>query len=196
MKSSTKFTLVMLALSLAVPAAARAESSTVSGGANLSTTAHVDFSIIIPRVLFLRIGALGAGIDAIVFTVPAANVGNGTPVAGTGGDLTLGQVTAVVQANGNANVQLKADATGALTNASGDTINYSQINTASNNGSLPAPVLNNATSGTITVNAVGKIVNQSAVWTYSYLNSAVVPAGTYGSTVALNGRITYTATLP
>jgi len=123
-------------------------------------------------------------------------VGNATPIAGTGGDLTAGQVTATVQANSSGTVSLTATATGALSNGAGDSINYSQITTASNNPSFLAPVLANGVSGTITVPPVSKLVNQSAVWTYSYANAAVVPAGTYGGVNTNNGRVTYTASVP
>ncbi len=39
------------------------------------------------------------------------------------------------------------------------------------------------------------VVNQSAAWTYSYANSVVVPAGTYGGVGVNNGRVTYTASV-
>jgi hypothetical protein len=196
MKYSTQLKSLAFALSLAVPFAVQAESSVATGGGALSTSAHVDFSIVIPKVLFLRVGALGAGVDSIVFTVPAASVGNAIPIAGTGGDLTAGQVTATVQANSNGTVSLTALATGALSDGAGDTINYSQITTASNNPSFLAPVLTNGLSGAITVPPVSKLVNQTAVWTYSYANGFVVPAGTYGGVNTNNGRVTYTASVP
>jgi hypothetical protein len=85
--------------------------------------------------------------------------------------------------------------------APGDTIDWSQITTAATSlgggGTvLPAPVLATGTSGTVTLTPVGRIVSQDARWTYSYANSAVVPAGTYGGiSPASNGRVTYTATL-
>jgi hypothetical protein len=43
--------------------------------------------------------------------------------------------------------------------------------------------------------AGGRVVNQAAVWTYTYLNDGIVPAGTYGGVNAQNGRVTYTATM-
>jgi hypothetical protein len=198
MKTPIRVAGLALATTLILPTAVQAESSvaTTLVNAPLSTSAHVDFSIVIPKILFLRVGAAGAGIDSIVFTVPAASVGNGTGIAGTGGDLTGGQVTAIVQANSNGTVTLNATATGALLDAAGDTINYSQITTASNNPSFLAPVLANGVSGNITVTPVGKVVNQSAVWTYTYSNSAVVPAGTYGGVNTNNGRVQYTASVP
>jgi hypothetical protein len=195
MKSSTKLNSLALALALAIPLVAQAESTVQTGAGALTANAHVDFSIVIPKILALRVGTAGAGIDSIVFTVPAASVGNATPIAGTGGDLTGGVVTAIVQAN-SGTVTLNAQATGTLSNGAGDTISHSQITTASNNPNLPAPVLNDATSANVTLTPTAKLVNQSAQWTYSYSNSAVVPAGTYGGVNVNNGRVTYQATMP
>ena len=199
MKVSTRLNSLAVALALAIPLAAQAESNVQTGAGALTTTARVDFSVVIPKILFLRVGSAGAGIDAIVFTVPAASVGNATPIAGTGGDLTGGVVTAVVQAN-SGTVTLNATATGALSDGAGDSINYTQIvTTAATNTTatiLAAPVLANGTSGNITLTPVSKIVNQDAKWTYTYSNSAVVPAGTYGGVNTNNSRVTYTVTMP
>ena len=195
MKSSTKLNSLALALALTIPLGAQAESTVQTGAGALTANARVDFSIVIPKILFLRVGSAGVGIDSIVFTVPAASVGNATPIAGTGGDLTGGVVTAIVQAN-SGTVTLNAQATGALSNGAGDSINYTQITTASNNPNLPAPVLSNATSANVTLTPAAKLVNQRAQWTYSYSNSAVVPAGTYGGVGVNNGRVTYQATMP
>jgi len=200
MKSSTKLNSLALALALAIPLAAQAESTVQTGAGALTANARVDFSIVIPKILFLRVGTAGAGIDLITFTVPSGSVGNSTPISGTGGDLTGGVVTAVVQAN-SGTVTLNAQATGALSDgAAGDTISYSQIvTTAATNTTatiLQAPVLANGTSANITLTPVSKIVNQDAKWTYTYSNTAVVPAGTYGGINTNNGRITYQATMP
>ncbi|HUI98635.1 MAG TPA: hypothetical protein VLY46_00285, partial [Usitatibacter sp.] len=75
-------------LSAALPA--NAESTTVTGAGALSTTAHLDFSIVIPRFLSFRVGTTGATIDQITFSPSAAALGNSTPVAGTGGDAAGG----------------------------------------------------------------------------------------------------------
>ncbi len=45
-----------------------------------------------------------------------------------------------------------------------------------------------------TLTATNRLVRVEGKWTYSYLNSALPAAGTYGGTVAKNGRVTYTAT--
>src|SRR3546814_12911547 len=85
--------------------AANAESQYVDGSG--SASADLDFQIIIPRILFLRVGtgtdfADNGAIDLISFNVPGASLGNGTSVAATAtsGDLGNGAVTARVLGNG------------------------------------------------------------------------------------------------
>jgi|APFre7841882630_1041343.scaffolds.fasta_scaffold11610_3 hypothetical protein len=200
----------VLALGLALIAAglsgvARAESSFQTGAGALTATARVDFRITIPKILFLQVGtgtlyANNVAVDLIDFVVPAASIGNGTPVAATAGSGNLGNgtVTAIVRGNGG-NIGLTSVATGALSNGA-DSINFSEITTtaaALTTGTiLTPPTLANGTSGSVTLTAVGKVVNQDAQWTYKYANSAIVPSGTYGGVNTNNGRVTYTATLP
>jgi hypothetical protein len=127
-------------------------------------------------------------------------VGNGTAVAGTGGDLTGGVETAAIVSN-SGNVTLNATASGALGDGAGDTIPFTQITTAattlSSGTALPAPVLTNGTSSNVVLTAPAtKLIVQDAKWTYSYANAANVPAGTYGGVNVNNSRVTYTATMP
>lgn len=195
-----------LAAAIAAPLAVHAESNFVTGSGALNATARVDFRITIPKVLFLQVGtgsllADNPAINLIDFVVPAANVGDGNPVAATAGsgDLGTGAVTAMVRGNGG-NVTLAASTAGALGNGAGDSINWNQITTvaaALTTGTvLPALALPNGASVNTVLNAVGGVVNQDARWTYSYNNTAVVPAGTYGGVNVNNGRVTYTASLP
>jgi hypothetical protein len=186
---------VALAAMLAAPIGANAESTFQTGAGALSTSARVDFQITIPRFLSLRVGTAGAPVDLVNFTVPAANVGNATPVAGTGGDLGAGSVTASVLGNGG-NVTLQATTAGPIGNGSAGTIDWSQITTASSNPSLPAPVLANGASAGVAVAAANGVVNQAATWTYSFANSDVIEAGTYGGVNTNNSRVTYTASVP
>ena len=200
-----------LALSIAVmaavlPGAANAESNFQTGAGALNATARVDFQITIPKILFLQVGTgalytTTATVNLIDFTVPAANVGNGTAVnaSAAAGDLGNGVVTAVVRGN-NGNITLNATSVGAIGNGAGDSIAWSQITTtaaALTTGTvLTPPVLANGASANVTLTAVAKVVNQDARWTYQYANSAVVPSGTYGGVNVNNSRVTYTAALP
>jgi len=189
--------LLTAGIALALAGTAQAESNFVNGTGTLTTNARVDFQVTIPKFLSLRVGSANTTIDLVNFAVTATDVGSGTDVAGTGGDLGTGTVTARVTGN-NGDVTLSATTLGALTNATGDTIPWTQISTASNAAGLPAPTLVNGAGTAVTVPgnlAGGRVVNQAAVWTYTYLNDDIVPAGTYGGVNAQNGRVTYTATM-
>jgi hypothetical protein len=183
-----------LVAALVAPFAANAESNFATGTGPLSATARVDFQINIPKFVSLRVGAAGATINLVTFTVPGAAVGNSVAVAGTGGDLGSGAVTATVLGNGGT-VTLGASTPGPLSNGAGGTINWSEVTTTSSNGALPAPVLANGASAPVTLAAVAGVVGQVATWTYSYANTQTVEAGTYGGVNVNNGRVTYTASV-
>jgi len=168
----------------------------VSGAGTLTRTARVDFQITIPRFLRFRVGAPGATIDLIQFAPTADEVGTGISNPATaGGDAGVGQVTVQVRSNAG-QINITATAAGLLTSGS-NTISYAEITTATSAGVIPAPALTNGLSAPapVTLNS-GGVTNQNAVWTYAYANTNVPEAGTYGGTVALNGRITYTASSP
>jgi hypothetical protein len=200
-----KVSAAALGAALLAPLAANAESSFVTGAGALTATARVDFTIVIPKVLFLQVGtgtlnANNATINLITFNVPAANVGDGTVIAATAGsgDVGNGTVSARVRGNGG-NVTLSAATLGAINNGAGDTINWTEITTTpaawTTGTTLAAPPLTNGTTN-ITLTAVNKVVNQDARWTYAYANTNVVPPGTYGGVNVNNGRVTYTASVP
>ena len=212
MKTSIALKSLLGAGALTLPLLAFAESNVQTGAATATpgATAHVDFSIVIPKILYLRVGSgsaytTGAAtslatVDLITFSPAAGTVGNGVPVAGTGGDLSGGVETAAIVSN-SGNVTLNATATGALSDGSGDTIPFTQITTATSAltsaTQLPAPTLTNATSSNVVLTApTSKVIVQDAKWTYSFANATNVPAGTYGGVNVNNGRVTYTATMP
>jgi len=197
---------------LTLPLMANAASTFTSGTGTISAAATVNFTVVIPQFLYLRVGAGSAyaatpavlstvaTTDLITFSPAVGTVGNGTAVAGTGGDLNGGVETAAIVSNFG-NVTLVATATGALSDGAGDSIPFTQITTAStqltSTTPLPAPVLSNGTSSTVTLTAPAtKIITQDAKWTFSYANTVTAPSGTYGGTGALNGTVTYTATMP
>lgn len=201
---------------IASPILGQADSVTVSSAATGSTASgRLDVSITVPAVLYLRIGtgsAVAAAnnptIDALTFTVPAANIGDGTVIsaAAGNGDQGNGAVTVRVFSNVGTNVSLNSNVAGQLKSPAGDTIPWSQIAVASaalpvpSSGYTNGPITHPAFSATAgngtatTLTAVGKLLRVEGRWTFSYSNTSVVPAGTYGSTVANFGRVTYTAT--
>lgn len=188
---------------LSVPMFVHAESAVNTGaGTPLTASARLDFSVVVPKFVSLRIGAAGAGITAITFTVPGQNVGDGTAAAVVGGDLGAGVVTAAVRGN-NGNITLTSNTSGAMNDGNAaETLSFTQITTATalntSATALAAPPLGDGPAGvgSVTVTATNKIVDSDARWTYSYLNTVLPPAGTYGGVNANNGRVTYTASMP
>jgi len=198
------------AAAIGTPMLANADSSTQSGAGALTTSAHLDFRVTIPKVLFLRVGAGGlfgaadnTTVNLIDFTVPFANVGDGTSIAATAasGDLGNGAVTALLRSNAGV-VTLTANTTGALTNTTADTIPWSEIAIA--NSALVTPAFANTfphlaalpltgASANFAPAPVAKVTNVGSTWTFSYKNTNTVPAGVYGPTA--NGRVTYTASV-
>ena len=215
MKTSIALKVLLGAGALTLPLMASAESNFQTGAATNSpgATAHVDFSIVIPKILYLRVGTgssytTGAltsvnTVDLITFSPAAGTVGNGTPVAGTGGDLTGGVETAAIVSNsGSVTLVATNSATGLSDGAATpDFIPFSQITTAAttlpSGTALPAPILSatGTSVGVVLTAPPTKLISQDAKWTYSFANSASVPAGNYGG-VANSGRVTYTATMP
>jgi hypothetical protein len=184
-----------LALALAAPLLASAESQLVTSG---NAVARLDFRVVIPRVLFLAVGAGSAGlvnnaaIDTLTFDYTA------TPGAVGSGTASAGQTVDVRVRGNNGQVTLTAATTGALTNAASpaDTIPWSQIASTSNLPELPSPVIPATGTGAasnVTLSSGTRVTSRDAVWTFSYLNTNVVAPGTYGTT---NGRVTYTAAMP
>ncbi|MBC7751669.1 MAG: hypothetical protein H7Z73_08100, partial [Candidatus Saccharibacteria bacterium] len=72
----------VLVIGGAVLSNANANSDFQTGTAGLTATTNLDFQIIIPKFISFQVGSAAATIDMLTFTVPAANVGNATAVAG------------------------------------------------------------------------------------------------------------------
>jgi hypothetical protein len=208
MKASNLILKSAIALAVAVPMVASAESAFTTGaGTPITASAKLDFQITIPKVLFLQVGtgtnmAANAAVNQIAFTVPGANVGDASVISATAGsgDLGNGQVTAKVIGN-NGNITFTSTTIGALGNGAGDTISYGQIGTAAATLTsatvLAHPALADAATTSVTLTpASGKVISRDAKWTYTYLNANVVAPGTYGGVNANNSRVTYTASMP
>lgn len=168
----------------------------------LNVNARLNFRVVYPRFLSFRVGTTGAAVNLLDFTVPAAQVGSGTPIAGTGGDAGPSGVNVQVVGNNGQVTITPTNNSGGLgigTGAPADgRINYNQIGTATSVPQLPAPVLANAGGAAVTPTLNSALVTQrTAVWTFSYLNQTIPSAGTYGGAGGANGgRVTYTATMP
>ena len=207
MKTSIVLKGLLGTAALTLPLIASAASTFTSGAGTLNATATVNFTVVIPQFLYLRVGtgsAYATGTlatqnttDLITFSPAVGAVGNGTAVAGVGGDLAGGIETAAILGNGG-NVTLVAGVTGALSDGAGDSISFTQITTAAAANAeatlLAAPPLTDTTSSE-TVPATNKIVKADAKWTFSYSNTVTPAAGTYGGSAGNNGIVTYTATM-
>ena len=197
MKFKTVMTTTILATAMAIPQVVMSEVSQQQGGGSLSAPVNLDFQVVIPGFLDFQVGALGSTIDLISFNVPIANIGDGTDIAGTGGDLGSGTVTVDVMSNkGQVTITEDNNSGGAGLTDGTDFISYTEILTATNNVSLPFPVLSNAGGNTSLPALTGKVTNEAAIWTYTYDNTAVYPPGTYGAGGGGGGRVTYTAATP
>lgn len=205
---------------LCLPGVALAE-ATVTDPASTGSTAqaHLFVTVEVPAVLSLRVGTGGAvntanpTVDSLVFAVPAGSVGSGTPVAArvTDGDLGSGSVTVRVYSNFGTSVNLSSAVDGPLTSSTvpGNTISWSEISVASAalasassgfiNAAIAHPPFNTAAAGGSSASptilaAVSQLVRYEGQWTYGYANANTIPFGSYGGTIALKGRVTYTAT--
>ena len=184
---------------LATSGSALAASNSCTGSPCTTPGVPLDFQIIIPQFVRLRIGA-PASTDSIVFdmTTTPDLVGDGSTVIGTGGDVGAGEVNVRVMAN-DAALSVRVDA---ATSGGGsgidcvgpgscapltDFINWDEIDVTPNGCTVTPPALNNAGSGTANYPAAAP-VKENCTWTYTYLNTTVPFDGTYA------GTVTYTAT--
>ncbi|MGJ3699949.1 hypothetical protein [Variovorax sp. AFSI2.2] len=214
-----KLLLIAAVAATLAPFASQAESNfvTASGSSTPSASAKLDFKIVVPKVLFLQVGtgssmADNTTVDKLTFTVPASDIGNSVAVAGTGGDLSAGAVTVRVLGN-SGNVTLSNITAGQLSNGvSGDpTVPWTDITVTAGalatttsgytNAAIAHPPFNNGATGgasatATTLTASAGLVRREGSWTFAYANTSVMPAGTYGDTIANKGQVTYTATAP
>ena len=179
-------------------------------GPPYSVQVELEYEIIIPRVLYFRVGSAGNTVDTVEFDVgqslgtgnnmvlstPGLPLGNGAPIAATsnnpGGP---GVIPVEVKANvGNVSIQATVSNAQGLQGDNGQFLNYNQIRTVSSDStSFPAPVLANASIAPVVIAPSGfggHVTIRTANWTYSYLNQTTPAAGTY------TGTVTYTATAP
>jgi hypothetical protein len=195
-------TAILMALGLGSQPVTLHAADGTDNAAPFTLTRNLNFRINYPRFLRFRVGATGAVINQITFTVPANQVGLGTPIAGTGGEAGGGSAATVQVVANNGQVTITAtNNSGGLGLGNGvvadPRINYNQISTSTSDGNLPAPALTNAggTTSLPVLTTAPYVTNRTATWTFAYVNSTVPAPGTYG-TSARGGRVTFTATMP
>lgn len=173
---------------------AHAESDFQTGAGALNANARLDFRVVVPKFIRFQVGSAGATVDLVEFSVPAANVGDGTDIARTNG----GAVPVLLQSN-NGNVSLTGTTLGQLNNGAGENISFAEILSTSSDPNLNVPTLvDGGTSAAVTVtpNVGARVVNRTANWSFAYSNTNFVGSGSYGGVNVNNGRVTYTASLP
>jgi hypothetical protein len=181
-----------------------------------TASASLDYRVVIPRVLYIRIGngvaGTGGTVNLMDMSPAAANVGDGTAVAATGGDQGPAGVTVRIYGNGNTPITLNSATTGQLSTGvvGAPTLPWTDITVTPaalaattagfTNGAITHPAFNNAAAGgagTATVlNPVGGSVRQEGRWDIAYANTGLPAAGTYGGANINNGRVTYTVSMP
>ncbi len=184
----------LLCLAMAAVMPAHAESDFQTGAGTLNANARLDFRVVIPKFIRFQVGTAGGTIDLVEFSVPAANVGDGTDVARTNG----GAVPVLLQSN-NGNVSLTGTTLGQLNNGAGENISFAEILSTSSDPNLNVPTLiDGGTSAAITVtpNVGTRVVDRTANWSFAYSNTNFVGAGSYGGVNVNNSRVAYTASLP
>jgi hypothetical protein len=207
-----------LALLLSAPLLCFADSNTVSNAVSGSTAVgHLDFTVTVPAILFMRVGAggaVGAAVDTttvnlLTFAVPTTHIGDATAVGALAGDGDLGngKVSVRVFSNVGTSVTLSSSVSGPIKDAAGDLIPWSQIAVTSAAYSpattnyvegITHPAFNTAAGGgtgltPTALAAVSKVVQYEGSWSYSFLNTLAYPKGTYGGVNTNNGRVVYTA---
>ncbi|MCW5591196.1 MAG: hypothetical protein KIS74_03770 [Burkholderiales bacterium] len=215
----TNRTLKVLATALAAAGIVAFTSPAMAGSATdtaaaFSVPIQHDFTIVIPSFLYFRVGpgnpfggADSGAIGLITFTATVTNAGDGSSIAGTGGDAGGNAATVAVRANRGQVTITESNNSGGNGLGTGDPldgyISYSEITTAATNASLPAPVLSNGGGGTSAPTlgrdaGVGglKVTDRAGTWQYTYSNNVLPSAGTYGAGGGSGGSVTYTATTP
>jgi hypothetical protein len=188
-----------------------AEQTQDTGNGALTTSARLNFRVVIPR--FIRFG-VGTGaaltgtsttVDLVSFEPTLDEVGSGTALPAT----SNGTVNVALVANGGAvSITATNSLSGGLSDGAStpEFIPFTDISATTSDNNFPAPAIpNNGSAGTAAAVPLGgigtignKVTRRTASWTFSYANtSGMIPsAGTYGETAVKGGQVTYIASMP
>jgi hypothetical protein len=209
---------LITAFLLLLAAKAGAESKVSNAPGPGTVAARLNFQVTIPPVLYLRVGSgsapaytTGGSRNQIRFDVPFFSMGTGASIAARADDGDIcdgpgqchGRLTVRWFNNIGTSTQVSVGVLGEMYNASGRVIPWSEIQVTTSPLASPTPGFSNgaavhpASVPNCPVLTPCPIVTTAgpaeAVWTYSYRNSAVLQAGSYGGS-SRNGRLVYTAT--
>jgi hypothetical protein len=176
-----------IAAAAALPMASHAASS-FDTTAPLSTTVPLNFNVVIPQFIFLRVGDAGAvPANTLVFSPTVDQMLTPSAVSATGGDVAGTDLTIIARGNAG-NMTLGASNLTQLTSG-GNNIPVSTLTRSNPTGLIPVPDFNS----TVTLTAGGNgVFSQSGTWRYTWTNetNVVYPPGTYA------GTVTYTLSAP
>ena len=134
--------------------------------------------------VFLQIGSGGGTIDQVTFDVPAANLGDATPIQG---DITILVFAWARARNASYVAELTADSSQPLRNGSEMLPFQDNISWTSSDTDIPGGVFNGGVQ-TLTTFRTSRVRYN---WqTFIFRNASVLAPGTY------TGRVTYTLALP
>jgi hypothetical protein len=142
-----------------------------------------------PAEVRIRVGA-AAGITTVTHNVPATNVGDGTPVAGSPNSILIEASArrAGFWAALFTNFIVSVDSSIPLSNGT-DTIPFTNISWTAQDEDIPSGQFT-GTPAQIILNPTRAIWRVSDRHTFFYNNTQIVPSGTY------TGRVTYTVSVP
>lgn len=178
-----------LVMTLCVTSAHSASNFATGVSGTLTTSVNLNFSITIPRFVFLRVGS-AASVNTLAYAPTVTQIVNNTGVLATGGDTGAGNsdVTVQVIGNGGGNVTLTAVTGAANLVSAGNNMPWTTLTATSPTGTVTAPPFN---SGSTVLTPASGVVNQSGSWRYTWNSGgAIFRSGTY------TGTVTYTVSMP
>ncbi len=178
-----------LVMALCVTSAQGASNFATGVSGTLTTSVNLNFSITIPRFVFLRVGS-AASVNTLAYAPTVTQIVNNTGVLATGGDTGTGNsdVTVQVIGNGGGNVTLTAVTGAANLVSGGNNMPWTTLTATSPTGTVTAPPFN---SGSTVLTPASGVVNQSGSWRYTWNSGgAIFRSGTY------TGTVTYTVSMP
>ena len=157
---------VAIAVTTALPIVSQAASSSDTT-VPLSAGVNLQFSVLIPQFIFLRVGDATL-VNTLAYAPSVADMANSTPVLATGGDVSGSDVTVRVLGNAG-NLTLAASALANLTGPG--TMPGSTLSGAFQTGGVAVP----AFGASVPLPATSGIVNGAGTWRYSWTNEPPWP---------------------
>ena len=186
----------------------RDQDTSTAGG--LSVAVDLRHRVVIPQILYFRVGSATPGtVSSVDFTVApgGATAGNNQTYTGSSA-VPIGDGTPITSPNGTLPVEIMGNVGTltlsydlsnplGLTDGVGNFIPFDEFTVTSADATgIPAPTLSNTGGGgavSVTINGNlhgGRVVQRSTTWTYTYNNTSLPTAGTY------TGRVSYTLAAP